>query len=101
MHRIPDDVKVNMTGKAELSSKNQRGHSYLKLVEIKFKGFIGDARGRLVDNSNNPENSVFGMLPVTLWSKFNNMPKKQCFLIDKLSKHISILINIKFRKIAF
>lgn len=62
MRFIPDDVKVNMTGKAELSPKNQRGHSYLKLVEIKFKGFIGDARGRLVDNSTNPENSIFGTL---------------------------------------
>jgi len=66
MHCIPDDVKVNMTGKAKLSPKNERGHSYLKLVEIKFKGFIGDARGLLVDNSKDPENSIFGKLPVTL-----------------------------------
>ncbi|XP_008179986.1 uncharacterized protein LOC100159753 [Acyrthosiphon pisum] len=54
-----NDIKVNMTGKAELSPKNERGHSYLKLVEVKFKGFIGDARGRLVDTTKNPENSIF------------------------------------------
>ncbi|XP_060867667.1 uncharacterized protein LOC132942960 [Metopolophium dirhodum] len=54
-----NDIKVNMTGKAELSPKNERGHSYLKLVEIKFKGFIGDAKGRLVDTTKNPDNSIF------------------------------------------
>jgi len=52
-----------MTGKAELSPKNERGHSYLKLVEVKFKGFIGDAKGRLVDTTKNPDNSIFGKYP--------------------------------------
>jgi len=51
---------VNMTGKAELSPKNERGRSYLKLIEIKFKGFISDGTGRLVDTTQNPENSIFG-----------------------------------------
>lgn len=63
MHCILDDVKMNMTGKAELSPKNEHGHSYLKLVEVKFKVFIGDARGRLVDNTKNQENSIFGKYP--------------------------------------
>lgn len=54
-----NDIKVNVTGRAELSPKNERGNSYLKLVEIKFKGFISNARGRLVDTTNNPENKIF------------------------------------------
>ncbi|XP_025207027.1 uncharacterized protein LOC112602893 [Melanaphis sacchari] len=54
-----NDVKVNMTGRAELGPKNERGNSYLKLVEIKFKGYISDARGRLVDTTNNQENNIF------------------------------------------
>lgn len=64
MHYIPDDIKVNVTGRAELSPKNERGNSYLKLVKIKFKGFISDARGRLVDTTNNPENKIFGEYPI-------------------------------------
>jgi len=60
MNCIPGDVKVNMTGKAELGPKNELGFSYLKLVEIKLKGSVGDATGRLVDTTKNPENSVFG-----------------------------------------
>lgn len=57
---IPDGVRVNLTGKAIRSSKDKLGHSYLKLVEHKCKGFIGDAKGQLVDSSANPENNNFG-----------------------------------------
>lgn len=52
---IIDDLRVNLTGKAELSPKNKLGHSYLKIVQFKLKGFIGDARGNVEDTSNNPE----------------------------------------------
>jgi hypothetical protein len=50
------NVRVDLAGKAELSPKNDLGHSYLKIIQLKIKGFIGDARGHVVDTSGNPEN---------------------------------------------
>lgn len=54
-----NDVKVNMTGKAELSPKNKHGDSYLKFIQIKFKGFIGDATGRIVSTTNSQDKDNF------------------------------------------
>lgn len=49
-------MRVDLSGRAELSPKDELGHSYLKIIQLKMKGFIGDARGNMVDTSNNPEN---------------------------------------------
>jgi hypothetical protein len=99
---VPDDVRVNVTGRAELSPKNERGNSYLKLVEIKFKGFIGDAIGRLVDTTNNPENKIFGEFPSPSIT-FNKLYPKRFFLFSiayykfKLySLHTNVEYNIMF-----
>lgn len=94
MHCIPDDIKVNVTGKAELSPKNERGHSYLKLVEIKFKGFIGDARGRLVDTTNNPDNKIFGEYQ-TPRMMFNNNIENIFYIIDIFDRVLILVLNSK------
>jgi len=85
-----DDVKMNMTGKAELSPKDERGHSYLKLVEVKFKGFIGDARWRLEDTTKNPENSDFGKY--LLHIRRSSIMSKFFFSKTDIFKRITILI---------
>lgn len=48
-----------MSGSAELSPENERGNRYLKLTRLKVGVIIGDARGRLVDTSENVQNEQF------------------------------------------
>ncbi|XP_050522784.1 uncharacterized protein LOC126895214 [Daktulosphaira vitifoliae] len=50
------NLKVNLTGRAELTSKDMNGKTYLKLTHVKITMLIGDAVGRLVDSSNDEEN---------------------------------------------
>lgn len=52
------DLKVNLTGKAELTPKDKNGETFLKLTHVKLTSFVGDAVGRLVDGSGDDENII-------------------------------------------
>lgn len=55
---VSGNVKVNLKTKAELSSKNEQGKSYLKLKSLKIKLHVGDAKVRLKDTTKNFQSRI-------------------------------------------
>lgn len=87
------NVNAVLSGRAELSPKNERGNSYLKLIQLKIGVTIGDARGLLVDTSENLQNQQFSEYQL----------RKPCYWPKRNSEHrqktstISEKINLFFK----
>jgi len=56
---ISESANVDVKVKAELSPKDEYKNSYLKLTNLRFKAFISDVRGQMVDTSKNQQNEAF------------------------------------------